>query len=225
MRNSLIILPIIVFTILVCSFINNSTYKIALLKYNGGGDWYSNPTSLGNLIKYCNSTIATNINNTPDQVDVGSEEIFNYPFLHMTGHGNVIFSPDEISNLKTYLKNGGFLHIDVNYGMDQFIRREIKKMFPNQKLLELPFSHPIFHQKFNFPKGLPKVHEHDNKPPQAFGIFEDNKLVILYTYECDLGDGWEDTEVHNLDNETHLKALQMGSNIVQFAFKLGDSHD
>ena len=205
------------------SFNKNATYKIAVLKYNGGGDWYSNPTSLTNLIKYCNANIATNIYDTPDEVYVGSDEIFNYPFLHMTGHGNVIFSADDVINLKKYLKNGGFLHIDDNYGMDKFVRRELKKLFPNQKLIELPFNHPIFHQKFSFPKGLPKIHEHNNNPPQAMGLFHKNKLVILYTFESDLGDGWEDAEVHNDSEENRIKALKMGANIIQFALTLGDT--
>ncbi len=212
----------IVLLTLTFSFSDYYTYKIAVLKYDGGGDWYSNPTSLPNLIKYCNKNLDTNINPTPDQIHVGSQEIFNYPFLHMTGHGNVIFSADDVINLKSYLENGGFLHVDDNYGMNEYIRRELKKVFPNQQLIELPFSHPIFHQKYNFPKGLPKVHEHNNKPPQALGLFHEGKLVVLFTYECDLGDGWEDAEVHNDDEETRTKALQMGANLIQFAFNLGD---
>ena len=205
------------------SFNKQATYKIAVLKYNGGGDWYSNPTSVTNLIKYCNENISTNIHETPDQVFVGSDEIFNYPFLHMTGHGNVIFSADDAANLKKYLENGGFLHIDDNYGMDKFVRRELMKLFPEQKLIELPFTHPIFHQKFSFPKGLPKIHEHDNKPPQAMGLFHNNKLVVLYTFESDLGDGWEDQEVHNDSEENRIRALKMGANIIQFALTLGDT--
>ena len=204
------------------SFSDYYTYKIAVLKYDGGGDWYSNPTSLPNLIKFCNQNLKTNINPAPDQIHIGSQEIFNYPFLHMTGHGNVIFSADDVVNLKNYLENGGFLHIDDNYGMNKYIRRELKKVFPNQQLLELPFSHPIFHQKYNFPKGLPKIHEHDNKPPQAFGLFHEGKLVVLFTYECDLGDGWEDDEVHNDDEETRTNALKMGANLIQFVFNLND---
>ncbi len=222
MKNSLIVISTFFILVIIYAFSRDATYKLAVLKYNGGGDWYSNPTSLTNLIKFCNSNISTNINETPDQVHVGSDDIFNYPFLHMTGHGNVIFSADDVVNLKKYLSNGGFLHIDDNYGMDKFIRRELKKVFPKQKLIELPFSHPIFHQKFDFPKGLPKIHEHDNKPPQAFGLFHENKLVLLYTYECDLGDGWEDAEVHNDDEETRSNALKMGANIIQFVFNLGD---
>jgi len=211
---------IILFVFLVSGFSVNSqsTYKIALLKYNGGGDWYANPTSLPNLIKFCNKNLHTEINKEPATVEIGSPEIFNYPFLHMTGHGNVIFSHEEQKNLRTYLLGGGFLHIDDNYGMDKYIRREIKKLFPNTELVELPFSHPIFHQKFNFPNGLPKIHKHDGKRPQAFGIFVGNRLVLVYTYECDLGDGWEDTEVHHDTEEKHLQALKMGANIIQYVF-------
>ncbi len=195
-----------------------SSYKIALLKYNGGGDWYANPTSLPNLIKFCNKNLHMNIGKEPATVEVGSPEIFNYPFLHMTGHGNVIFSPEEQKNLRAYLLGGGFLHADDNYGMDKYIRREIKKLFPNKELTELPFSFPIFHQKYDFPNGLPKIHKHNGKRPQAFGIFDNGRLIFLYTYECDLGDGWEDTEVHHDTEEKHLQALKMGANILQYVF-------
>ncbi len=207
-----------IFTFLSLTSVSQSSYKIALLKYNGGGDWYANPTSLPNLIKFCNKNLHTEINKEPATVDVGSPEIFNYPFLHMTGHGNVIFSSDEVKNLRTYLLAGGFLHVDDNYGMDKYIRREIKKLFPEKELTELPFSFPIFHQKYNFPNGLPKIHKHDGKRPQAFGIFAGNRLVLLYTYECDLGDGWEDTEVHHDSEEKHLQALKAGANIIQYVF-------
>lgn len=194
------------------------TYKIALLKYHGGGDWYANPTSLPNLIKFCNKNLHTEINKEPATVEVGSPEIFNYPFLHMTGHGNVIFSQEELKNLRTYLLGGGFLHADDNYGMDKYIRREIKKLFPDKELHELPFSYPIFHQKYDFPNGLPKIHKHNGKRPQAFGVFVENRLVLLYTYECDLGDGWEDITVHHDTEEKHLQALKMGANIIQYVF-------
>jgi hypothetical protein len=196
----------------------NQGVKIALVKYNGGGDWYANPTSLPNLIEFCNLNLKTNIFPEPSTVEVGSAEIYNYPFIHMTGHGNVIFSESEIMNLRTYLEAGGFLHVDDNYGLDEYFRREIKKVFPNKELVELPPSHPIFHQKYNFDNGLPKVHEHDNKRPQAFGIFIDERLVCLYTYECDLGDGWEDGAVHNDPPEIHEKALEMGANIIDYVF-------
>jgi hypothetical protein len=192
--------------------------QIALLKYNGGGDWYANPTSLPNLIKFCNQNLGTNINPDNATVDVGSDEIFNYPFIHMTGHGNVMFSDQEVQNLRTYLISGGFLHIDDNYGLDQFIRPQMKKVFPELDFVELPTNHPIYHQKYNFPNGLPKIHEHDGKPAQGFGLLWQGRLVCFYTYECDLGDGWEDPSVHHDSQETRLKALQMGANLVQYVF-------
>lgn len=192
--------------------------EIALLKYNGGGDWYANPTSLPNLIKYSNQTINTKIRTKPATVEPGSPDIFGYPFVHLTGHGNVVFSDAEIVNLKNYLLSGGFLHVDDNYGMDEYIRREIKRIFPNNQLVEIPANHAIFQKPNVFSGGLPKIHEHDNKRPQAFGIFEGNRLVLLYTYETDLGDGWEDAEVHNNPKEVREKALKMGANILNYIF-------
>jgi hypothetical protein len=193
--------------------------EIAVLKYNGGGDWYSNPTSLPNLIAFCNQNINTRINPTPKTVETASVEIFQYPFVHMTGHGNVFFTPEDITNLRNYLFSGGFLHIDDNYGMDKFLRPELKKVFPDKELIELPANHPIFTYHYKFPNGLPKIHEHDNLPPQAFGIYHENRLVLLYTYETDLGNGWESPEVHNNPEEVRLKALQMGANIIKYAFE------
>lgn len=197
---------------------NAYSQEIALLKYSGGGDWYANPTSLPNLIKYANQTINTNIKLKPGTVEPGSAEIFSYPFIHMTGHGNVVFSDAEIVNLRNYLLSGGFLHADDNYGMDQYIRREIKRIFPNNDLVEVPANHPIFQKPNLFTNGLPKIHEHDGKRPQAYGIFVDNRLVLLYTHECDLGDGWEDAEVHNDPKEVREKALKMGANILNYIF-------
>lgn len=196
----------------------NSGVKIALLKYNGGGDWYSDPTALPNLIEYCNENLKTNIYEEPSTIEVGSPEIFNFPFVHLTGHGNVIFSESDAINLRIYLEGGGFLHVDDNYGLDEYIRREMKKVFPNKELVELPPSHPIFHQKYDFNEGIPKIHEHDNKPPQAYGIFVDERMVFLYTYETDLGDGWEDADVHNDPADVREKALKMGANIISFVF-------
>ena len=193
--------------------------EIALLKYSGGGDWYANPTSLPNLIKFSNQTINTKIKGKPATVTPDSPDIFNYPFIHMTGHGNVVFSDNEVKNLQDYLQSGGFLHIDDNYGMNQYIRKEIKKLFPNDVLTEIPASHPIFQKPNPFPTGLPKIHEHDGKKPQAFGIFVKNRLVLLYTYESDLGDGWEDPEVNNDPFEVRQKALKMGANIINYIFK------
>ena len=201
------------------SFAQTSSVKIALLKYNGGGDWYANlETSLPNLIKFTNKNLHTNIDEKQGIVEVGSPDIFNYPIVHMTGHGNVIFSQHDVENLRTYLISGGFLHIDDNYGLNKYVRREMKKVFPNIDFVELPFSFPIYHQKYNFLKGLPKIHKHDGKPPQGFGIFYKGRLVCFYTYECDLGDGWEDQIIHNDPEETRLKALKMGANIISYVF-------
>lgn len=194
------------------------SYQIALLKYSGGGDWYANPTSLPNLVKFCNQNLNTNISEDIATIDAGSTEIINYPFVHLTGHGNVVFSSQEIENLRSYLVAGGFLHIDDNYGLDAFIRPQLKKLFPELDLVALPFDHPIYHQRYNFPKGLPKIHEHDGKAPEGYGLFYEGRLVVFYTHECDLGDGWEDTEVHGDSDATRQKALQMGANILQYAF-------
>ncbi|WP_396152681.1 DUF4159 domain-containing protein [Flavobacterium sp.] len=191
---------------------------IAVLKYSGGGDWYANPTSLPNLVKFCNQNIKTKLNPKVNSVDVGSAELFLYPFVHMTGHGNVVFSNNDIQNLQNYLNSGGFLHIDDNYGMDEYIRKEIKKLFPNTALVEIPKTHAIFQTPYPFPNGLPKIHEHDNKQPQAYGIFIENRLAVLYTFECDLGDGWENQEVHNDPINVREKALKMGANILNYVF-------
>ena len=215
MRRNLLILAAI--WIITASFTPPS-YQIALLKYNGGGDWYANPTSLPNLVRFANRSIYTNISEEVATVDAGSPDIFNYPFVHMTGHGNVIFSDQEARNLRNYLIAGGFLHVDDNYGLDPYIRPQLKKIFPELDLVELPFSHPIYHQAFPFPNGLPKIHEHDGKAPQGFGLIYEGRLVCFYTFECDLGDGWEDPEVHKDSEPTRLKALQMGADILQYVF-------
>jgi hypothetical protein len=194
------------------------SFKIAKLKYNGGGDWYANKTSMPNLIKFCNNNLKMNIDPEEEVVEVGSPELFAYPFVHMTGHGNVVFSASEAQNMRDYLIGGGFLHIDDNYGMDKFVRIEIKKVFPELDLVEIPFNHPIYHQKYDFPKGLPKVHEYDNKPPKGYGIIYEGRLVCFYTYETDLGNGWEDQGIYNDPEELRQKALQMGANILSFAF-------
>lgn len=202
------------------SFTNNKSMplKMALLKYNGGGDWYANPTALPNLAKYCNRYLKTNFAVEYATVEVGSADLFNYAFLHMTGHGNVVFSDAEAENLRNYLIAGGFLHIDDNYGMDPFVRTAMKKVFPEQEFVELPFDHPIYHQKYEFKQGLPKIHKHDEKSAQGFGLFWEDRLVCFYSFESDLGDGWEDQEVHNDPEEVREKALQMGANIIQYAF-------
>lgn len=192
--------------------------KVAILKYNGGGDWYANPTAVPNLIRFCNEKINTNIALKPEIVEVGSIDIYNYPIVFMTGHGNVFFTNEESENLKKYLISGGFLHISDNYGLSKYIRREMKKVFPEREFTEIPYDDAIFHQTFTFHKGVPKIHEHDNKRPQAFGLFYKGRLVCFFDYESDLSDGWEDEEVHNDSVEIRTKALKMGANIVQYVF-------
>ena len=191
--------------------------KIGLLKYGGGGDWYANPTSLPNLVKYLNSNTEIKANPRVETIDITSKSLYQFQFLHTTGHGNISFTESERVILKNYLLNGGFLHIDDNYGMFPFFKKEIKKIFPDRELKEIPISHELFTSYFKFPNGLPKIHEHDGKPPVAFGIFEGKRLILLFTFECDLGDGWEDMEVHNDPPEIHELALKMGVNIVAFA--------
>ena len=199
-------------------FCQQST-QIALLKYHGGGDWYANPTSLTNLIAFCNENLGTSLQEDYATVEVGSPEIFNYPFIHMTGHGNVFFNDEEARNLRNYLIGGGFLHIDDNYGMDPYIQPQMKKVFPELDFIELPFNYPIYHQKYEFPNGLPKIHEHDGKPPQGFGLIWEGRLVCFYSYETDLGDGWEDQDVHHDSQEKRLMALKMGANLVSYVFR------
>ena len=192
--------------------------RLGLLKYNGGGDWYANPTSLINLAAFTNTHLNTNIKLEYGVVDVGSIEIYDYSFLHMTGHGNVVFSNTEAENLRNYLIAGGFLHIDDNYGMDPYVRVAMKKVFPELEFIALPFDHPIYHQKFDFKNGLPKIHKHEDKAPKGLGIIWEGRLVCFYTYECDLGDGWEDKEVHNDSDDIRMAALKMGANILQYTF-------
>ncbi len=193
--------------------------NLAVLKYDGGGDWYSNPTALKNLIAFCNTTINTAMDSKPHTVEVGSSEIFEYPFIHMTGHGNVVFSEADSKNLRTYLVSGGFLHIDDNYGMKPYVLEALKTVFPEKQMTEIPLTHPIYSNAFSFPKGLPKIHEHDGLAARALGYFHEGKLVLLFTFESDLGDGWEDVNVHNDPEEVRLKALKMGANIIKYAFE------
>lgn len=218
MINRFFLLLFLFFVGLKFIFSQSYTIRIAVLQYDGGGDWYADPTALPNLANFCNEHLGTSIDPDVPYVHVGSPELFQFPFIHLTGHGNVLFSDQDAKNLRNYLLAGGFLHIDDCYGLDPFIRREMKKVFPEYDFIELPFSHPIYHQKFSFPNGLPKVHEHDNKPPQGFGIIHNGRLLVFYTYETDLGDGWEDPSVHNDPSEIRLQALQMGANIIMFAF-------
>lgn len=214
------VLLFLIATTLLCldTLTANAQIKIAKLKYDGGGDWYANKTALPNLIEFCNRELGMNINPDEDNVEVGSPDLFAYPYIYMTGHGNVVFSPEDASNLRNYLIAGGFLHIDDNYGLDKFIRLELKKVFPELELVEIAFDHPIYHQKFNFRNGLPKIHEHDGKPAQGFGLFYEGRLVVFYSYECDLGNGWEDRRIHNDPEAKRTEALQMGANIISFCF-------
>ncbi|MCK9162793.1 MAG: DUF4159 domain-containing protein [Bacteroidales bacterium] len=214
MRKTIILLALIVLSI--TSFGQKNT--LALIKYNGGGDWYANPTSLTNLINFTNKELGTSLSSDYATIDIGSSEIFLYPFCHLTGHGNVIFSDQETKNLRNYLLGGGFLHIDDNYGLRKFIEPQMKKVFPELEFVEIPFNHPIYHQKYQFPNGLPKIHEHDGKPPKGYGLFWEGRLICFFSYETDLGDGWEDEEVHNDSPQSRLKALQMGANLIQFTF-------
>lgn len=215
MRNFLFVL----FIFLVCTLSKVQGQTLAVLKYDGGGDWYSNPTAMKNLIEFCNNEINTTIAPIPTVVHPEDSALFSYPFVHMTGHGNVVFSDEALKNLNTYLMGGGFLHIDDNYGMKSYILPQIKNLFPNKELREIPLNHPIFNLIYKFPNGLPKIHEHDGLPPQALGIFHDNRLILLCTFESDLGDGWEDQVVHNDPEEVRLKALKMGANIIKYAFE------
>lgn len=208
------IISLIFFSILL----QINAQDVAILKYNGGGDWYANPTAIPNLVAFTNKNVKTNISENPQSVAVNSEDIFNFPMLFMTGHGNVFFSDDEATNLKNYLISGGFLHISDNYGLDKFIRRELKKVFPTIEFKEIPSNHPIYNQTFKFPEGIPKIHEHDKKSAQGFGLFFGGRLVIFYDYETDLSDGWEDQIIHNNPKEVREKALKMGSNIIEYAF-------
>lgn len=211
------------FIIVLCCGIHDiliaqPSIKIAKLKYNGGGDWYANKTALPNLIEFCNQNLQMNLVKNEDVVEVGSADLFLYPYVYMTGHGNVVFSNQEAENLRNYLVAGGFLHIDDNYGLDQFIRLEMKKVFPNLDFVELPFDHPIYHQRFKFPQGLPKVHEHDGKPPQGLALIYEGRLVCFYSYESDLGNGWEDQSIYNDPEHIRQEALKTGANILTFAF-------
>lgn len=217
--KKILLLLIVAFTVTSFKMSTEAvSLKLALLKYSGGGDWYSNPTALPNLAEFCNENLKTNIDPDYGTVEVGSVELFNYPFLHMTGHGNVVFSDGEAENLRNYLIAGGFLHIDDNFGMDPYVRVAMKKVFPELDFIELPFEHEIYKQKFEFPNGLPKIHKHDDKPAQGFGLIWEGRLVCFYSYQSDLGDGWEDPSVHKDPEELRQKALRMGANLIQYAF-------
>ena len=192
--------------------------KLGLLVYGGGGDWYANPTALKNLAQYANQQLGTRFELQEGQVEVGSRELFTYPIVFATGHGRIAFSDVEAKNLRTYLEGGGFLHVDDNYGLDKYLRPAMKKVFPEIDFVEIPFNHPIYHQRFDFPNGLPKIHEHDNKPAMGYGLIWKGRVVCFYSVETDLNDGWEDPEVHKDPEEKRLQALRMGSNLIEYAF-------
>lgn len=213
------ILAVGILCLLATSPAPNAELRLGLLKYNGGGDWYANPTALPNLAAFCNNQLGTDFALDYGTVEVGSAELYNYPWVHMTGHGNVVFSALEAENLRNYLIGGGFLHIDDNYGMDPYVRLALEQVFPEQALVELPFNHPIYHQTFDFQSGLPKIHEHDGEPPVGYGIFYEDRLVVYYSFQCDLGDGWEDESVHKDPPEIRQAALRMGANVIEFAFE------
>lgn len=215
MRPKLLILSSLL--VLLLSSYHAPTYQLARLKYNGGGDWYGNRTALTNLISFCNQNLHTNFAEEEAIAEAGSPEIFNYPFIYMTGHGNVTFSAQEAQNLRKYLTGGGFLHVDDNYGLDKFIRVQMKKVFPELSFVELPADHIIYNQKYKFPGGLPKIHEHNGKPARGFALIWQGRVVCYYTYESDLGNGWEDFGTYAGDTEEkRLQALKMGSNLIQY---------
>lgn len=200
------------------SFTQQYSVEFAKLKYSGGGDWYANRTALPNLAEFCNKELGTSINPQDNVVEAGSSSLYNYPYIYMTGHGNVVFSSSEAEKLRKYLEAGGFLHIDDNYGLEKFIRPQMKKVFPELDFVELPFNHPIYHQKFEFPNGLPKIHEHDGKAPRGYGLIYKGRLVCFFDVESDLGNGWEDEGIYSDTKETREKALRMGANIIQYVF-------
>jgi hypothetical protein len=216
-RTKVLFICFLLFPVISGCF-GQSSLKLAKLKYNGGGDWYANKTALPNLIQFCNRQLGMSLLPDEDIVEAGSKDIYLYPYVYMTGHGNVVFSESEASNIRNYLLAGGFLHIDDNYGLDKYIRIELKKVFPELELVELPANHPIYHQKFDFPRGLPKIHEHDGKPAQGLGLIHEGRLVLFYSYESDLGNGWEDPAVHNDPEEKRQQALKMGANIIAYCF-------
>ena len=219
MPNKIIVL-LATMLFVTCIGMAQQSIKLAKLKYEGGGDWYANKTALPNLAEFCNRNLRTNLSKQDEVVEIGSPEIFLYPYIYMTGHGNVVISSREANNLRKYLVSGGFLHIDDNYGLDPFIRLEMKKVFPELEFVELPFNHPIYNQKFKFKEGLPKIHEHDGKAPQGLGLIYEGRLICFYSYESDLGNGWEDQVIYNDPESKRQEALRMGANIISYAFMI-----
>tara|TARA_S200000501_G_scaffold323553_1_gene320262 strand:+ start:298 stop:942 length:645 start_codon:yes stop_codon:yes gene_type:complete len=207
----------IYFILLLFGNIYGQTFHLARIQYGGGGDWYCDPSSLPNLLKYLKNNTPISIHDHETRIKLTDDNANQYPYLYLTGHGNIKFNENEIIALRSILLNGAFLHVDDNYGLNKSFRREIQKVFPNKNLIELPKNHMIFNSYYKFPEGLPKIHEHDNKPPQAFGLFDNNRMILLYTYESDLGDGWEDASVHGNPWPVREKALKMGVNIIYYA--------
>jgi hypothetical protein len=194
-----------------------SSFTIARLKYAGGGDWYNDPQEEPTLLQFVQQNTLIDVNPVYEFVDINDEALFSYPFIFLTGHGNINFTDAEAKRLRTYLENGGFLYADDDYGMDKAFRREMKKVFPEQDLVELPFSYGLYHCQFDFPNGVPKTHEHDGKPPQGFGLFHNGRLVVYYTYESNPSDGWDPPDVHNDPPNKREEALRFGTNIVVWA--------
>lgn len=213
----------LIFLIIILFFSDNiysqteTEFQIARLKYSGGGDWYNDPSAEVNLLRYVQANTNIKVNAEYKFVDIASDEIFSYPFLFLTGHGNIVLSSEEAKRLRTYLENGGFLYIDDDYGLDKAIRREMKKVFLENDFIEVPFSNKIFNIFYKFDNGVPKTHEHDKNPPQTFGIFLGNRLAVLYTFESNPSDGWADPEVHNDPKDKREEALKFGTNIIIYA--------
>ena len=204
-------------TLIILSLLDAQTFSISRVHYSGGGDWYSDPSSIPNLLKYLEANTAISVKHEEIRINLIDEDAHQHPFLYLTGHGNIRLTDNELISLRSILTNNGFLHADDNYGMDASFRRELKRVFPNKELVPLPNDHPIFHSYYSFPNGLPKVHEHDGNPPQALALFDNNRMIVLYTYESDLGDGWEDASVHQDPWSIREAALKMGVNIIYYS--------
>lgn len=203
--------------LLVANIILGQEFSIARVNYGGGGDWYCDPSSIPNILNYLTKNTSIKADHNEYRIKLTTKELRGHPYLYMTGHGNIRFTDEEIIQLREYLMGGGFLHTDDNYGLNTSFRREMKRVFPDRDFVELPHDHAVFHSYFDMPNGLPKIHEHDGKPPQLFALYNEDRIMVIYSYESDLGDGWEDEEVHNDPSELRVAALQMGVNIIYFA--------
>ena len=203
--------------LLLTNIILGQEFSIARVNYGGGGDWYCDPSSIPNILNYLTKNTSIKADHDEYRIKLTTKELRGHPYLYMTGHGNIRFTNEEIIQLREYLMGGGFLHTDDNYGLNTSFRREMKRVFPDRDFVELPHDHAVFHSFFDMPNGLPKIHEHDGKPPQLFALYNEDRIMVIYSYESDLGDGWEDEEVHNDPSELRVAALQMGVNIIYFA--------